>query len=75
MENQNAKNGLFLLRHGDSMASEGAVVLMVRVEVPGLAPGVSDVGEKEQVASAGKPEQENEMREFNDPPMGVAVTV
>ena len=75
MENQNAKSGLLPLRPGDSMATEGAVVRMVRVELPGLAPGVSDVGEKEQVASAGKPEQENVMRELNDPPIGVTVTV
>ncbi len=53
----------------------GAVVARVRVEVARAAPGVTGAGEKEQVVSAGKPEQESETAALKAPLSGVTVTV
>ncbi len=51
-------------------------MLTVRVDVPGLAPGVTVLGEKEQRRAAkGGVEQESEMGSSKGPPCGVRVTV
>ena len=55
--------------------ADGAVVETVRVEVAGLAPGVTLAGENEHEAKAGRPEQDNETALLKGPNCGERVMV
>lgn len=57
------------------LSAMASVVLIVRVTAALLAPGVTELGEKVQVACAGKPLQARLTASGNDPPTPDAVRV
>ena len=60
---------------GASRADVGAVVEMVKAEVTGLPPGMTLLGENEQLACAGRPEQASVTVLPYSPNRGLKLTV